>query len=175
MKLATFTRNIFSQIQTYEIYRNRTKTSYKKIKKKRNYECTHCAKGCTKDMNISTPMRRIKLHKHTFFFFFSKILIRSTDPSIPDIIYYYFLSFYRHELPPPSPFQSKSIQFLYTAEPRIAQRSRQYFAPPFVRVAGSGLFNIKELTAPEAVDNASHYRSCRPGRARQLIPRRTRE
>lgn len=75
----------------------------------------------------------------------------------------------------PSPFQSKSIQFLYTAEPRIAQRSRQYFAPPFVRVAGSGLFNIKELTAPEAVDNASHYRSCRPGRARQLIPRRTRE
>lgn len=74
-----------------------------------------------------------------------------------------------------SPFQSKSIQFLYTAEPRIAQRSRQYFAPPFVRVAGSGLFNIKELTAPEAVDNASHYRSCRPGRARQLIPRRTRE
>lgn len=34
MKLATFTRNIFSQIQTYEIYRNYTKTLHKKIKKK---------------------------------------------------------------------------------------------------------------------------------------------
>lgn len=95
--------------------------------------------------------------------------------SIRHYLLLFFLSLSTRTTNSPSPFQSKSIQFLYTAEPRIAQRSRQYFAPPFVRVAGSGLFNIKELTAPEAVDNASHYRSCRPGRARQLIPRRTRE
>lgn len=95
--------------------------------------------------------------------------------SIRHYLLLFFLFLSTRSTNSPSPFQSKSIQFLYTAEPRIAQRSRQYFAPPFVRVAGSGLFNIKELTAPEAVDNASHYRSCRPGRARQLIPRRTRE
>lgn len=106
------------------------------------------------------------------------IFLRDFDSlylSIQHYLLLFFLSLSTRTTNSPSPFQSKSIQFLYTAEPRIAQRSRQYFAPPFVRVAGSGLFNIKELTAPEAVDNASHYRSCRPGRARQLIPRRTRE
>lgn len=124
-------------------------------------------------IQIFLRARKVKLYNILrVLSLFCAILTRSTYLS--DIIYYYFFSLYR-TTNSPSPFQSKSIQFLYTAEPRIAQRSRQYFAPPFVRVAGSGLFNIKELTAPEAVDNASHYRSCRPGRARQLIPRRTRE
>lgn len=131
--------------------------------------------GDAQKIQIFLRERKVKLYNILrVLSLFCAILTRSTYLS--DIIYYYFfLSLSTRTTNSSSPFQSKSIQFLYTAEPRIAQRSRQYFAPPFVRVAGSGLFNIKELTAPEAVDNASHYRSCRPGRARQLIPRRTRE
>lgn len=130
--------------------------------------------GCTKDTNIPTRAKSKIIQHITRSFPF----LRNFDSLYLSIRHYlllFFLFLSTRSTNSPSPFQSKSIQFLYTAEPRIAQRSRQYFAPPFVRVAGSGLFNIKELTAPEAVDNASHYRSCRPGRARQLIPRRTRE
>lgn len=177
MKLATFITNIFSQIQTRKIcIVNRSQNLQKPRTKntKRNYEYTMCTK------RYKYSYVKNKIIQHIIYIYF----LHNFDCTYDIAYYYFFLSIdiilYIIELlielrilpplPVPSNPSNSCIQLSHELRNEAVNIS-----PPFVGVAGSGLFNIKELTAPEAVDNASHYRSCRPGRARQLIPRRTRE
>lgn len=130
---------------------------------------------CTKRYKYSYVKN--KIIQHIIYIY---IFLHNFDCTY-DIAYYYFFLFidiilYIIELRilPPLPVPSNPSNSCIQLSHELRNEAVN-ISPPFVGVAGSGLFNIKELTAPEAVDNASHYRSCRPGRARQLIPRRTRE
>lgn len=135
MKLATFITNIFSQIQTRKIcivnhsqnlQKPRTKNT------KRNYEYTKRKTMCTKRYKYSYVKNKIIQHI-IYIYFFARFWLNIQHCLLLFFSFYrYYLIYYRttyRTTNPPSPPRSiQSIQFLYTAEPRIAQRSRQYFA-----------------------------------------------